>query len=161
MEIRRTSFPFLKQAANLRGMPLEPKEFFLYYAAASILALLIFLRRKPRRGMLLRGWNQKRTTEGRNYSEIAATLKASGDPRIANLRPRGPDPERSLNVIFNYNGHSWDAHEVLGVPAGASLERVQAGYRDTLKRVDDESKPFVEAAYRAISGSSAVNKLGN
>lgn len=63
---------------------------------------------------------------------------------------------KALNVIFNYNGHSWDAYEVLGVPAGASLPMVTAAYQSALKRcAEPESLEFLETAYRAI-----LNKCG-
>ena len=58
--------------------------------------------------------------------------------------------ERQLNVVFVWNGHPWDAHEVLGVPAGSSLEAVQAAYKDLIRRTDSQSRPFLDAAYTAI-----------
>ncbi len=62
--------------------------------------------------------------------------------------------ERSINVVFNYNGHSWDAYEVLGVPAGSSFAVVEAAYREGMARVESSSKPFIEAAFKAIQGSA-------
>lgn len=55
-----------------------------------------------------------------------------------------------LNVIFNYNGHSWDAYEVLGVPAGASLRVVTEAYQVAIQRSAKESLEFLETAYSAI-----------
>lgn len=57
---------------------------------------------------------------------------------------------KSLNVMFNYNGHSWDAYEVLGVPAGASLQIVTEAYQRALLSTDTVSTDFLETAYRAI-----------
>lgn len=57
---------------------------------------------------------------------------------------------KSLNVMFNYNGHSWDAYEVLGVPAGASIKTVTDAYQTSLRRCDKESVEFLETAYKAI-----------
>ena len=57
---------------------------------------------------------------------------------------------KSLNVIFNYNGHSWDAYEVLGVPAGSSEEKVKQAYEETISKVEPESRTFVETAFKAI-----------
>lgn len=59
--------------------------------------------------------------------------------------------ERSLNVLFMYNGHSWDAYEVLGVPAGARHEQVEAAYRHALNTCQPQSREFFEAAYVAIT----------
>lgn len=57
---------------------------------------------------------------------------------------------KSLNVHFAYNGHTWDAYEVLGVPAGASLRTVTKQYQETLIKADPQSRPFLDAAYQAI-----------
>lgn len=57
---------------------------------------------------------------------------------------------KSLNVMFNYNGHSWDAHEVLGIPAGAPLEMVQNAHRESLKTTDSSSHDFINTAFEAI-----------
>jgi len=64
-----------------------------------------------------------------------------------------PSPlERNLNIHFNYNGHSWDAYEVLGVPAGSSPESVRKAYEGMLAKLDPESRELVELAYKAIRG---------
>lgn len=57
---------------------------------------------------------------------------------------------KSLNVMFNYNGHSWDAYEVLGVPAGASIKLVTEAYQAAIRRSDNASVEFLETAYKAI-----------
>lgn len=57
---------------------------------------------------------------------------------------------KSLNVLFNYNGHTWDAYEVLGVPAGSNGEIVDQKYESVLNQLDPESAEFVQAAYDAI-----------
>mgnify|MGYP002404293258 CR=1 FL=1 len=61
-----------------------------------------------------------------------------------------PEKVKSLNVIFNYNGHSWDAYEVLGLPAGSSFETVKRAYESTLNSFEGESREFVDLAYQAI-----------
>jgi hypothetical protein len=63
---------------------------------------------------------------------------------------------KNLNVIFIYNGHTWDAHEVLGVPAGARFDDVHLAYRKALEKADLESRSFIEAAYLAITAESAA-----
>jgi len=62
------------------------------------------------------------------------------------VRPR----PKVLNVMFNYNGHAWDAYEVLGVPAGANITMVTEAYHVALRRSDKESVEFLETAYKAI-----------
>lgn len=57
----------------------------------------------------------------------------------------------SMNILFNYNGHTWDAYEVLGVPAGAQLRMVTDAYQDLVQRSSPESREFLETAYKAIT----------
>lgn len=57
---------------------------------------------------------------------------------------------KNLNVMFNYNGHSWDAYEVLGVPAGASMKIVTEAYQTAVRKSDKHSIEFLETAYNAI-----------
>lgn len=65
--------------------------------------------------------------------------------------------ERSLNCMFQYNGHTWDAHEILGVPAGAPGEAIRAGYEAALKSAKDEqSKHFIEAALSALRDKGQI-----
>jgi hypothetical protein len=64
-------------------------------------------------------------------------------------RPSGPPP-----VMFNWNGHSWDAYEVLGLPAGSGMREVSEAYERAIERMDDESRAFLHRAYRAIKEHS-------
>lgn len=57
---------------------------------------------------------------------------------------------KDLNILFNYNGHTWDAYEVLGVPAGANLVEVTQAYQQQLKTAEPESHEFLETAFKTI-----------
>ncbi len=59
--------------------------------------------------------------------------------------------EISLNVLFNWNGHTWDAYEVLGLPAGSSRDKVNSAFQTARGKADPESVPFLQAAYDAIT----------
>lgn len=61
-----------------------------------------------------------------------------------------PRPEKTLNVLFIYNGHDWDAYEVLGLPAGSSLPQVTARYQEMVRSAEAGKLEFLEAAYQAI-----------
>jgi hypothetical protein len=63
------------------------------------------------------------------------------------LKPAAP---KELNILFNYNGHTWDAYEVLGVPAGANLVDVTKAYQQMLRSADPESHTFLETAFKTI-----------
>ena len=56
---------------------------------------------------------------------------------------------KNLNVIFMFNGHSFDAYEVLGVPAGANLDMTEKAYREIIKNKPTDSE-FFGAAWAAI-----------
>ncbi len=62
-------------------------------------------------------------------------------------------------MIFNFNGESWDAYEVLGLPAGSSLESVERAFEESLQRVDNGARPFMEAAYFAIKSQWESHKI--
>ena len=61
-----------------------------------------------------------------------------------------PPEAKQLNVRFMYNGHDWDAFEVLGIPAGARIHLVTEHYQKLIQTVDKDQIPFLEAAYMAI-----------
>ncbi len=60
------------------------------------------------------------------------------------------DPIRPINVVFTWNGHDWDAYEVLGVPAGSTIDEVKMAYETALSRVDEKSRKIIEKAYTSI-----------
>jgi hypothetical protein len=62
----------------------------------------------------------------------------------------------ALNVFFVWNGHSWDAYEVLGIPAGSSRESALAAFERARKECDAESLPFLQAALDAIVKSAST-----
>lgn len=55
-----------------------------------------------------------------------------------------------LNVIFMWNGHSWDAYEVFGLPAGSSVERVRERYNELQSKSDEGQRLFLREALKAI-----------
>lgn len=77
---------------------------------------------KPVRGMVLKGFGTK-------------TWK---DERM-----------KSLNVIFMFNGHSFDAYEVLGLVPGSSYAQAEAAYA-AAKKKEGHELPLLDAAMEAI-----------
>ncbi len=61
----------------------------------------------------------------------------------------------ALNVFFNFNGHSFDAYEALGVPAGSTLEEIQRAFQRSIQGSDAASQEFFKAALSAIQQSQA------
>jgi hypothetical protein len=56
---------------------------------------------------------------------------------------------KNLNVIFMFNGHSFDAYEILGIPAGSSLEVAEKAYHEAIKNKPADEE-FFSAAWAAI-----------
>ncbi|MGZ3769811.1 MAG: hypothetical protein ACXVCP_09295 [Bdellovibrio sp.] len=77
-------------------------------------------------------------------SESKIKLECVTHPDLVNVKPK------NLNVMFNYNGHSWDAYEVLGVPAGSSIKTVTEAYQKAVVKNSKSSLDFLETAYKAI-----------
>jgi hypothetical protein len=106
---------------------------------------------KPRR------WKREGSTQSSAYGEeIFENLRQDGDPSSQNFSnphrsKKGVEgAEKVLNVFFIFNGHSWDAYEVLGVPPGSSLARCEQAYQKALTEVADDSREFVDLAWEAI-----------
>ncbi len=70
------------------------------------------------------------------------------------MQSSGMLQEKTLNVIFNYNGHSWDAFEVLGLPAGSSKEEARQAFEKMKANVATESQEFLTAALDSILRAS-------
>lgn len=95
--------------------------------------------------------NQARSRKGSvDYSQVGQQkINFSGVKPIPQEQAEGMGV-KNLNVHFAYNGHTWDAYEVLGVPAGASLRTVTQHYQSMLIKADPQSRSFLDAAYQAI-----------
>jgi DnaJ-domain-containing protein 1 len=76
------------------------------------------------------------------------------DPKFQKYLEGDGDTEapavKELNVLFNYNGHTWDAYEVLGVPAGENIVAVTKAYQQLVKTSSPESQEFLETAFKSI-----------
>jgi hypothetical protein len=87
-------------------------------------------------------------------SNSQANSKSNAQPRP---QPNLPS-EKNLNVLFNWNGHTWDAYETLGCPAGGSAQLAQKAFDQAKKNMNAESLPFLEAALEAIRSAQAARR---
>lgn len=132
--------------------PARAQDILYYYAGAIGFALIaLFAFGRKHKGMRLRFRKSQRPAQTAGCTPDNV-INITGQPspsieKFSHIQARG---ERPLNVVFNYNGHSWDAYEVLGLPAGSAMENVEKAYRDSLATVDAGSRSFMEAAYHAI-----------
>ncbi|MDZ4082934.1 MAG: hypothetical protein U1E10_08365 [Bdellovibrionales bacterium] len=91
---------------------------------------------------------------GRNISGRSGAPRGHGGNEygaaaLRRLEEENAATSRQLNVFFNWNGHTWDAFEVLGVPAGASRESVIQAFHLARSKSPD-SIAFLQAAADAI-----------
>lgn len=97
---------------------------------------------------------------GRPYgAEALARLEAMEQAQLSSRRlqvvgvvsveTESPAAARELNVFFNWNGHTWEAFEVLGIPAGSPRDIVVAAFHASRAKSPD-STPFFQAATDAI-----------
>ena len=96
------------------------------------------------------GWGNYRPRPGprRIPADIDSEIDSDADTSAGKTAP-----EISLNALYNWNGHTFDAYEVLGIPAGSSRDNVVAAYQRAIARADKESLPFLKAAFEAIARS--------
>ena len=57
---------------------------------------------------------------------------------------------RPLNVFFMYNGESFDAYEILGVPAGCSVVTAREHYTRTFAQRSENERRLYDAAILAL-----------
>jgi hypothetical protein len=117
---------------------MSSQDFFYLSLAVSLVLLLSFL--LGRRGYM-------------PPSKLDLKKSASSSRLAEDLVPSEQPAEKNLNVIFMFNGHSFDAFEVLGLPAGSSLLAVEAAFLKLKKQVDSKQAEFIHAAYQAIKRS--------
>lgn len=135
----------------MRKVESDQKYLILYaLLVIPVTASIFFMRRGSKQPVRLRMKADAATSAAGRPAPHAASAHAS---QASGALALPQTAEKSLNVLFNWNGHSWDAFEVLGVPAGSSGEAVQAAYQKAVAGCDVESAKFFRAALEAIQNS--------
>lgn len=98
-----------------------------------------------------------RAKESLEKKPVILEPEAKKELAVVDEQPR--EASRSLAVIFMYNGHDWEAHDVLGVPQGSSMHQVTLAYQQLIKTADSRSLQFYELAYSAISTRHRKHRL--
>ena len=105
-----------------------------------------------------RGGTPKPTILNLSNDKSTAKSEVKSDRSIAwSVRESEQQASKTkvLNVIFMWNGHSWDAYEVLGLPAGTPIERVRQKFSELQVSTDQGQKEFLMAAMEAIENKSS------
>lgn len=76
----------------------------------------------------------------------AGTLRDVTPQKVKLETPPHPPPQ----CFFVYNGHDWDAYEVLGVSPYSSFSEVTKVYQQQIKKADPGKHEFMQTAYMAI-----------
>lgn len=128
------------------------QDVFWINAAIGIAFVAIFMYRKAPRGPTRLKLRAGMTSPGESDPNERGLVRQKYDAisiealAAQSLHPR----EKTLNVLFNYNGHTWDAFEVLGLPAGAPARMVEEAYQVALRKASPEGRDFIRSAYDAI-----------
>lgn len=163
---------YLNSQNNQRVDPSQKNFLILNGVVVTLVVVAILASRRGKKGpvkLSLGGSASQGQNPSKEVGKGAKALPRPKDPRSEgpsqkrppgwdNYRPRSrPEPtepiaprEINLNVLFNWNGHTWDAYEVLGLPAGSSREAAAAAYNALCAKSDPESLPFLKAAFEAI-----------
>lgn len=136
---------------------------FLILVGVLVTLLVIVLMRLKRRSRVRAKRAEKTcmTTSSVDPGSTAQGVSPSQPMGWSNYRPRRRANGESiygdasiemstLGVFFNWNGHSWNAHEVLGLQPTSTIEEARAAFELALSRSDSESVPFLTAAFEAI-----------
>lgn len=141
----------LLSADNRRIMTSQAFLWINISIAVVLILLFIWGRRNPHKPSRL---NLRAGQKGPASSKTVSTDVKRQAPSDFHVRSKSREPGeeniKNLNVMFMYNGHSFDAYEVLGLPAGASFQNVKAAYEKIISSPQMHSKDFYEAAFKAI-----------
>ncbi len=122
---------------------------FFYVNGIVVLILIVYLLRRPK--------NRVSRLKLRNSAEqnkpdvVRHPVDFANAPEFSSGRR-----ERHLNVIFQFNGHDFDAHEVLGIPAGSQWSAVEVAYKNMIAKVDSSSEDLYHHAFNAIRRPHAI-----
>lgn len=121
------------------------KEFFVF-STALVVALVLYMLYRPKRPP------SKLSMRMGNAATSSESQSSEGYIQKKEVFEEGETPSGAieLSVIFQFNGHSFEAYEVLGLPAGSGLEKVRQTYDQAVQNSDAESQEFLKFAYQAI-----------
>lgn len=123
------------------------QDWLIYLNVALIFAVVVYF---------WRGRSKDKTTRlnfGSKNGQVGAQILGQ---TLKTQAPHQPT-ERQLGVMFNFNGHQWEAYQVLGLPAGADLESCRQA-RDQLS-AEDPSEIY-RLAFDAISAHLRAHPRG-
>ena len=117
---------------------------FLLFAGGVVIYLLIIFFAGKKRGPS--SLNFRKDSKG-----LEKVVKRQGSNKSPQSDQGPPSPrERPLNVFFNYNGETFDAYEILGIPAGTSLEVAKDYYQKNYAAAPMNERAIYTEAIEAL-----------
>lgn len=86
--------------------------------------------------------NSKKVQETRSIFPPGGGAETLGEIHSTNLK--------DINPMFIYNGHTWDAYEVLGIIPGSSMETIREAFDRSIQKSDTSSHEFLKVALTTI-----------
>ncbi len=131
---------------------MDPK---VIYGVLIGLTVLLFLRMKWRKELRMEEMNKKNKEHQKKLSFSSEYKKQ--DRRFASTEKDvvEPGPPPKITTQFMYNGHAWDACEVLGVSQDCSIEDAKVALEESIKDVDKESEGFFAYAYETLKKNNS------
>ena len=118
----------------------------MVHGSLIVLGVIFLVWRKPYRS----GFRLKMRVSGFRGGKGLFRPRAPYGEQALTVKPSSFARPSTLNIYFNYNGHSFDAYEVLGVPAGSNWERVEMAYQAAAARANEQSLHFLQTALQAV-----------
>lgn len=115
--------------------------------ALAVIGIFLWGRRGkgPSRLDLSRGNSPYRKPAGRLGSQSSKAPVVPGSNGFDSADSRA----KALNILFQFQGRTYDAFQVLELPGGASLQEVREKY-EVLVRASTQKPDLLKAAYEAI-----------
>lgn len=117
----------------------------------ALVLYFVFGRSKPKQPTVLNLKAVAKTTELDQVDEKADALRVT---KAKDVTPPAPVvnklSQKSSSVFFMYNGHEWEAFEVLGLPKGCDITSATSHYQNLIRTSDPSTFEFFELAYSAI-----------
>lgn len=124
----------------------------------------VFGRSKPKQPTVLNLKAVPKLAELDHVDEKSDALRVNGAKDVTPLTPltnpanlaNPANPvvnkliQKSSSVFFMYNGHEWEAFEVLGLPKGCDIQSATSHYQNLIRTSDPSTFEFFELAYAAV-----------
>ena len=85
-----------------------------------------------------------------NFNKAHRSIDGEFETVFKQKQENNEQYEKVLNILFQFNGETWDAYEVLGLPAGSNTSDAKVAFERALQEGKD-SEAFLRAALEAIA----------